>query len=300
MTFTAFVLIFASALLHATWNLLSKAQRPSLVFYLQANLTAILLWSPFLIFCRFDLTALPARFWLCYLASGLAEGLYFFGLANAYRQNDISLAYPMMRSIPVLLTGLLTALFGIGSALGPWCWLGMAIISAGCMIMPLQNFRQITRSTYCNSGFIFILIGACGTTGYTIMDKMGGDILMDAFGKLNPMIRACVFIGMLEIAITLPLCVLILLDRGERREFRGHFLHSYYPSLAGVCSSVAYMLVVLAMNYVSNVSYIQAFRQLSLPLCVAAGALLLKEKLSLPRILGVAALVTGLVLTVIR
>ena len=51
------------------------------------------------------------------------------------------------------------------------------------------------------------------------------------------------------------------------------------------------------MGLVTNVSFIQAFRQLSLPIGVALGIVILKEKISLPKIIGVALLLAGLVLS---
>ena len=56
-------------------------------------------------------------------------------------------------------------------------------------------------------------------------------------------------------------------------------------------------MVLVAMGMVSNVSYIQAFRQLSLPIGVMLGIILLHEKVTLPKIIGVSTLLAGLMLT---
>jgi uncharacterized membrane protein len=50
---------------------------------------------------------------------------------------------------------------------------------------------------------------------------------------------------------------------------------------------------------VENVSYLQAFRQLSLPLGVAMGIVFLHEKFTLPKVIGVLMIVAGLIMTVI-
>ncbi|MPN49957.1 hypothetical protein SDC9_197581 [bioreactor metagenome] len=50
------------------------------------------------------------------------------------------------------------------------------------------------------------------------------------------------------------------------------------------------------MNFVTNVSYIQAFRQLSLPLGFVAGVMILKERSGAPKLAGVAMIVAGLLL----
>jgi uncharacterized membrane protein len=91
--------------------------------------------------------------------------------------------------------------------------------------------------------------------------------------------------------------LLVCCNKTERREF-GRLLknRSLSPILTGICSSAAYVLILLAMNFVSNVSYIQAFRQLSLPLGVLAGILILKESHSIPKLLGTLIILAGLII----
>ena len=65
--------------------------------------------------------------------------------------------------------------------------------------------------------------------------------------------------------------------------------------MAGVFISLAYGLVLLAMCHVTNVSFVQAFRQMSLPLGVLAGILFLKESCTAGKIAGTALIVGGLI-----
>jgi drug/metabolite transporter (DMT)-like permease len=66
--------------------------------------------------------------------------------------------------------------------------------------------------------------------------------------------------------------------------------------LAGVGIYAAYTLVLLAMAYVSNVSYVVAFRQISVPLGAVVGILALGDPPHRPKLIGVAAMFAGLVL----
>ncbi len=75
---------------------------------------------------------------------------------------------------------------------------------------------------------------------------------------------------------------------------------SWHPYLAGLFAGLAYVLVLVAMNYVTNVSYVQVFRQMGLPVGMVAGILFLKERCSLPKFIGVLLILLGLLLTVIR
>ena len=54
-------------------------------------------------------------FFLFYLGSVASEVMYVAGLAYAYRRGDISLVYPLVRAIPVLLVAAVTFAFSI-------CW----------------------------------------------------------------------------------------------------------------------------------------------------------------------------------
>jgi multidrug transporter EmrE-like cation transporter len=63
---------------------------------------------------------------------------------------------------------------------------------------------------------------------------------------------------------------------------------------AGLLCTVAYTLILVAMGHVSNVSYVSAFRQLSIPLGTAAGIVIFKEDSYPAKIVSVCLIVTGL------
>ena len=52
------------------------------------------------------------------------------------------------------------------------------------------------------------------------------------------------------------------------------------------------------MNYVTNVSFVQAFRQMGLVFAMLAGVFILKERCTLPKVLGCLLIVAGLILSV--
>jgi uncharacterized membrane protein len=54
------------------------------------------------------------------------------------------------------------------------------------------------------------------------------------------------------------------------------------------------------MNYVSNVSYVAAFRQLSIPIGAILGMALLKESRYLPKTIGITAIFIGLILVGVK
>ena len=176
--------------------------------------------------------------------------------------------------------------------------IGMVFIFCGCFIMPLPDFKKLKLKTYLNSHFIFILLAACGTTGYTIFDSQAINTLKNSFSPADKVIISCMYLGILEACISLSLFIALQFFRAERQEFKSQFCRTIYPSCSGIISTMAYGLILLAMPMVTNVSLVQAFRQLSLPICALAGVLLLHEKMTLPRFIGLCLIFCGLVISV--
>jgi uncharacterized membrane protein len=71
--------------------------------------------------------------------------------------------------------------------------------------------------------------------------------------------------------------------------------HDHWIAVAaGVAIYVTYGLVLVSMAFAQNVSYIVAFRQISIPIGVGLGVMFLGESLSGPKVLGVLVLLVGL------
>jgi drug/metabolite transporter (DMT)-like permease len=297
LSLTAFLLILASVFLHAGWNFISKKSVPSLAFYALSCGTAALLWLwPFL-FSEFQSSQMPPNFWVLTFFSVLFEILYVGGLAYAYRKSDISLVYPLARALPLLMTALVTAVFGLGSRQpSPVAIFGMVIVFIGCLLMPLQNFRDFRWQVYFNPVIFLVILAAIGTTGYTVLDSCAMQEISRIYQKKNLLLTMS-YLFFIEAGISLGALLLVCCNKTERLEFsRLVRTRSLWPILTGICSSSAYVLILLAMNFVTNVSYLQAFRQLSLPIGVLAGILILKESHSAPKLLGTLTIVVGLVI----
>ena len=299
MTLSAFWLILLSIFLHVGWNLISKKSQPTAAFYLLTSVTSFLLYFPCVFFAGIDWGALGGKFWCFVFLSIASEILYFIGLFKTYRSADISLAYPMVRALPVLLVAGVTTLFGIGKPLNGAAVAGIFIVFAGCLLMPLQKFSQFSWRNYMTPVLGYMILAACGTTGYTIFDGLLIPQIL-AHTKGSHLAATGAFISLLELGITTGLSIYVFTVKSERESLKQLLFRSWTPHICGICSSSAYILVVLAMPLVSNVSYVQAFRQMSLPLGVAAGIFILKEKCPPVRLAGVGAIVAGLVIAALK
>ena len=220
MTLTAFVLIFFSVFLHAAWNTISKSVKPSMAFYLIMTVTAMLIWLPFLIFGKWNPFDMPPRFWLLILFSSIGEVFYMLGLAHAYSKSDISLVYPVARALPVLMVPAVTLLLGLGSKTPAWnAYLGMLVITVGCLVMPLKKFSDFSLKPYCNSVIGFIVLAAVGTTIYTIMDSISVGLIQEQTGRKN-MLDIFSLMFFVEGGLSLGELVIVAFDRKERRFLR--------------------------------------------------------------------------------
>ncbi len=296
MSLTAFGLIFLSVFLHVTWNFLSKKTNPSLAFYLLMSCTASVIWLPFFLLSDFParLGELPPLFWGLLGCSVVAEVAYMGGLAYAYRRSDISLVYPLVRALPVLLVALATLLLGLGKTPAPVALAGMVLITSGCIFMPLKHFADFRLSRFANGVIGFILLGAVGTTGYTLADSQAIGMLREL--QFHGVADTLGLLYLIETGLALGMAVLVVLLPEERRAFGELFGRTPLPFLAGLCSSGAYALILFSMRFVSNVSYVQAFRQMSLPLGFLAGVVLLHEKSAVPKAVGLLLIVIGLLM----
>ena len=233
----------------------------------------------------------------CSVASDV---LYCSGLVRAYRTMEMSTAYPMMRSLPLLITAAVTTIFGLGKPLSGMAICGMAVVFVGCLFMPLADFKNFRWSNYINVHLLFILLVACGTTGYTVFDSQAQAILRSAVTDVSKPVLSLTYYSSRGILLSITLVSIMLSLKSERENLRRFIKErNFNPVFAGLFATCAYSLVLIAMNYVSNVSYVQVFRQIGLLVGVAGGIIILKERCSAPKIIGSLLIVSGLVMTVI-
>jgi uncharacterized membrane protein len=70
----------------------------------------------------------------------------------------------------------------------------------------------------------------------------------------------------------------------------------HYAVITGLIITATYGLVLAAMAYVTNVSYLAAFRELSIPLGALLGITLQKEPAPAPKLVGIGVVLVGLLL----
>lgn len=298
MSSIAIVLVTISAFAHAFWNLLGKRQNPSTAFFFVASAFAAICLSPLLIVYRHAFAFIPGRVWLWLGLTSVFEAIYYIGLAGAYRHGDMSVAYPLARALPVILVALLAAALGLGKSLSLVGVAGILLVALGCLILPLRSLRQIHLADYLTVCCLLAGLAALGTTGYTLVDNQALFDLRSASNiGLSQIEIAFFYLALGSITISIVIGAYILLSPAERAELTKVWrARKGIALVTGLLIVGTYGLVLAAMEYATNVSYIAAFRQLSIPLGAVLGILVQKEPAYPPKLASIGIIFAGLVL----
>lgn len=298
MTLTAAVLLLTSATFHAGWNFVSKRGSPSAGFFLAASVWLIPAAAGLGIYYREYYFAMPAPVWVLLCFTGACQAIYFGALAAAYRSGEMSLAYPIARSAPILIVAVEATLLGRWDELTLACGFGVALATFGCFLLPMAHLRELRVANYLNRTCAFAVLAALGTTGYTIIDDEALRILRDDGEHSAGSYGSAVLYLTAEYAVTTVwLAAYVALRRYERDAFR-QMIRSQ-PGLTaatGYAIYITYGLVLMSLAFVDNVSYAAAFRQASIPLAALLAFAFLREPLRRPRLIGVVLVTAGLVL----
>jgi len=298
MTTIGIGLLLASALVHVGWNLIGKRQHPSAAFLLVANTLGFLCLAPVVIVYRDALAAFPVAVWGWLIVTGSFQALYYAALAGAYRSGEMSVVYPLARSGAVVFVVLLSVLLGRGGQLSGLALGGMALIVLGGLLLPLRGLGDIHPKHYLVPATLLALLAALGTAGYSIVDDGALRVLRAApHLPANPSVATVLYSFFEGLTSSLWLGALVLARNRGRAQLREVWrAQTWQAGLTGVGIYVGYTLVLVAMAFVSNVSYVVAFRQVSVPLGALAGVLVLRDLPHVPKLVGVAIMFVGLVL----
>jgi drug/metabolite transporter (DMT)-like permease len=298
MTGVAILLLSVSAVLHASWNFISKSNSPSAAFLLVANTVGCVILVPVAVVFGVEYAAFPSSVWMLIIITGLFQALYYASLAGAYRSGDMSLAYPLARSSPVIVVTVVTFILGEGDTISLQCVVGIVLVVAGCSFVPLKTFSGFHLRNYLCRTCGFALLAAVGTAGYSIVDAEALRWLRESLSDESSIVVVTILYALAE-AISSSLWLLLFVSvRKEEREQLTQVMKSgkRMALLAGVGIYLTYTLVLISMSWAKNVSYVVGFRQLSIPIGVMMGVFLLREPLYRPKAFGVVILLIGLVL----
>ncbi|WP_250658190.1 EamA family transporter [Alkalimarinus coralli] len=301
MTTTALVLILISAVAHAGWNFYGKKFSPTLAFFFIVTLGGSALFSPYLLWHLDLIGALSTEIIWLLVATGLFQSLYLWGLAAAYQSGDMSIAYPIARSSPLIIVCISAFILGQRDSISLQAIIGIVLIVGGCLLVPMRKFSDLSLDNYLNRSTAFAILAAFSTAGYSLVDDKATSLMRSLSSPGTEQVLtsagdiALVYVILQGISASVWMALFVYFCPSDKQQVPKLVRNSlHHCLLTAVMMFGTYALVVASMAYVSNVSYVVAFRQISIPIGVMMGIVWLNEHLYMPKLVGVAITFSGL------
>jgi drug/metabolite transporter (DMT)-like permease len=285
----AVALVLTSCVLHALWNLLLKRAGDKIAFTALFVGATPLIYLPLFV-ARLPHAEIPPAGWACAAATGLIYVVYFGGLARAYAAGEMSVVYPLARSVGPALTVLWGILF-LGERPTVPGLAGIGLIIAGVAVLQWPARRDASSRgsrTTLAAGAGWALVVGLSYSLYSLVDKVAvGRLGVDPAVYIYLTFAACALLSVPPMAARCGLPAL-------RAEWRA----SWRPALGvAVLNVLAYLLILVALSLPgAPVSYIIPMRTLSVPVGMALGVSVLGEERRWSRGLAVVMMVLGVAL----
>lgn len=275
----AFLLLFGSAVLHTSWNLLLKKAPDKYIASWGTTAIGFFIALPFVM----TMGPPPQEVWGLLLASAVVEVLYFGALSYAYRENDFSLVYPIARgAAPALL--LVWAVLFLGERFTPGGLLGLGLIIAGLIVIGSAGLRRNQTLKPSRPGVAVSLLTALLISIYTVIDGA-------AVQQVDPL----PYVFTLFMLIPLLITPLVLRRYGWRSLSSSLRADWRKFALMSILGTLAYALALMAYH-VAPVGYAGAIREVSVVLAALAGWLLLGEGFGAYRVAGASIVFAGILM----
>lgn len=298
MPFTVILLVLISCVFHAGWNLQAKRREIGPAFFLTASVFILVPATPafFALGGGEMMRDAPGAFWLCLLITGACQAAYFTFLAQAYRNGDVSLVYPVARTAPLFVVPLAGFIQNRWPA--PLGLLGILLAVLGCFILPRRGLslraEPFSWAAYAGAGSLWALATAFASSGYTVADAIGVQMVSQSVpGIQGAFLYACLEWLTTALWLLLPVLALEGRERIRRSWQRTQWLHTF---TLGAVIFGTYLLILWAYSMTDKVAYVAGMRQFSIVLGVLGGIRLLNEPRSATRLVGASVIVAGLVL----
>jgi drug/metabolite transporter (DMT)-like permease len=279
--------ILVSAVLHASWNFATRAVKGNLaVLWLSLALSGVASMPVAIVWIV--LHPPQAESWLILLISSILNAVFFSLLGKAYEKGEISLVYPVARGTGV--AGAAMIAMGLGlETIHPLAGAGIAAVCVGILLIGLGHNGD-SQGSKLHAVVLAVLTGA-SVACYSILDKIGvGGMKEIGLRGMHPIIYVSgQYLG------TALFMIPYAWPRTKGKVLATWKAHPRHVAFIGSASLVTYLLI-LYVYPLGPASSIIAFREVAVVLGCLLGFLVLKERLTVRKVLGIAAIVAGLVL----
>ena len=273
MQISLVLLLALAGLIHTTWNLLAKRSVDKQAFLWLALVAAMVIFAVPFALLR---VPIPPAGWVCIVASGALEAVYYLLLGDAYETGDLSLVYPLSRGAAPLLV-LIFALVFLGERVTGLGVAGILLTVAGVYVLhvrsvdrrgllaPLAALRE-------RASQLALLTGAI-IAAYSVVDKVG-------VTYVPPEVYIYLIFG--ASAAYLAPYMLTRKRAALRKEWQ---VSRATVVVAAVLFVASYLLVLFALQG-AQVSYVSAVRGIGVVFAAALGTLLLREPFAWMKLWG--------------
>ncbi len=262
---------------------MARRERNSDLFLRIAAVTAIFGLGPVLL-AETGRTALLPTVWRYVPMAGGFLAIYYLGMSRGYMSGDFTVVYPVTRATPVLFMAIVDILRSHPPTL--LGWLGLALISVGCVLMPLESPRDFSLARYMNRTTIWIAVAAVGIFGYSVVDSAAAMVM-------PPGIETALRYYVLQTSFSLPVYWMLLVALRQPICHTGGWPAWKLSILAAIFVLSSYTLILWAYQLSPHASYIVALRQFSIVIGVAGAALIFREPAPGFRVLVALVITTG-------
>jgi drug/metabolite transporter (DMT)-like permease len=261
-------LALGAAVLHAGWNVLLAGARDT-----AAATAGLQLWGVALLAVPALLTGGVSSEAIPFIAASAAlELLYFFLLARAYRDGELSVVYPVARgSAPVVV--LVFSAIALKESVPLGATVGILAVAAGVLLVGLVDLRSRT-GTQIDSPHRDLLFGlAIGAViaSYTLVDS-------EAMEHADPIAYLALVVA--PCALVYPLVTRTRPDVGMR------------TALTAAATFGAFLMVLAAFR-LAPTAPVAAVRETSVVIAALLAAVFLREAVGVRRIAGALFVVVG-------
>lgn len=278
MSGAAVALVLFSALLHAVWNFFNKGSGDRWAFFFGQGLATVVCYAPLFLW-QLPQARIGGFGWLWIVASGLTHAAYAVFLLKSYDAGDLSVAYPLSRTAPILVAAW-DALTARGQ-LTAGGFAGSMLAGVGALVLQLPALRaRGGRAVLGDHVTRYALTTALFVAVFTVIDKQG-------VTRVPPLVFLYLLIvgEFSVIGIRLGRQILPRL-RAELRA-NGRVL-----VLTGLVGPFSYLLILFVLRS-APASYVLGLRQTSIVFGVLLGRFFLGEGETGYRLAGASIIAAG-------
>ena len=273
-----FLQVLLSGVIHALWNFAAKKSSGNLAVNWLAQFVGAFVLLPFAM-AENGFVQISSLGFKCVIAAGVIQSFYFWLLSASYRTGEISVVYPVARGLGIAGSAAV-GIFFFGDLVSTIGSVGIVTISSGTLIIGIGQMRQRGANLV---PLFFAAAVALSLVFSAYVDKAGVAVA-----------PAATYLCLVYVVSSLFSAPLFLL---RYREGVSIAIKSQkrLVGVVGTGAAFSYLIILFAMR-TGPLGYILAVREIAVVGGAVLGVSFLQEEVTKSKVLGIIAIVFGIVL----